>query len=142
MAFNHVALATRDLRATHHFYSEVIGFDLVYVDRQDLPSGGWFLHVFYDTGEGELLAFFDLHGEEFDGRRDGISTGLGLPGWVNHIAFTAHSAEEIERRTAELRAAGLSPRSIDHGIALSLYVEDPDGNTIEFCHPTGNVLTD
>ena len=31
MAFNHVALATRDLPATHRFYTEAMGFTLVHV---------------------------------------------------------------------------------------------------------------
>src|SRR2546421_509771 len=29
MAFHHVALATRDLEATHRFYTEAMGFELV-----------------------------------------------------------------------------------------------------------------
>ena len=31
MAFHHVALATRDTAATHRFYTEVMGFELVKV---------------------------------------------------------------------------------------------------------------
>ena len=32
MAFHHVAIATRDLAATHRFYTEAMGFRLVHVE--------------------------------------------------------------------------------------------------------------
>ena len=62
MGFHHVALATADLAATHTFYTEAMGFELVkaVVAPTDAP-GGWAKHVFYDTGGDGMIAFWDLH---------------------------------------------------------------------------------
>ena len=83
MAFHHVAIATSNLDAAHRFYTEAMGFRLVHVEAGDAPEGdAWFRHVFYDTGDGSLLALFDLHGDRYVGMDLAISRGLGLPNWV------------------------------------------------------------
>src|SRR5438552_1465106 len=56
MGFHHVAIATRDLDATHRFYNGVMGFQLAKAVVAPTPSGGWAKHVFYDTGGNGLLA--------------------------------------------------------------------------------------
>jgi catechol 2,3-dioxygenase-like lactoylglutathione lyase family enzyme len=85
MTFSHIALATSDLEATHRFYTEAIGFTLVHVEGAptDVPPG-WLRHAFYDTGDGSLIAFMQLHDERFADIDASISRGLGLPSWVNH----------------------------------------------------------
>jgi catechol 2,3-dioxygenase-like lactoylglutathione lyase family enzyme len=131
-SLHHIALACRDPQATHHFYEEVLGFPLVYaeVDRDD--KGGWFRHFFFDLGDGSCLAFFDLHGmgepETYD---TAISTGLGLPFWVNHVAIRS-DAERVAAARSRLEAAGLKPEvELDHGWCRSLYVTDPNGILVE-----------
>ena len=141
MPFSHLALATRDLPATHRFYSEVLGLDLVHVDVGDLPTGGWFRHAFYDAGAGELLAFFDLHDDEIAEYDTAISTGLGLPSWVNHVALQAESLGDLEARKERLLAHGHDCVVADHGVVVSLYVEDPNGITIEFSHVVEDLFT-
>src|SRR5437016_5889735 len=91
MAFHHVAIAARDLEATHHFYSEAMGFELVNVDVIPFLENGWARHLFYDTGNGEMLAIWDLHDASLPDFDAGISSGLGLPRFVNHIAFGSSS---------------------------------------------------
>ena len=68
-----------DLDATHRFYTEAMGFELVKVEAAPTPEPGWARHLFYDTGNGEMLAVWDLHDPTLDGYRTEISTGLGLP---------------------------------------------------------------
>ena len=66
MAYHHVALATRDLDATHRFYTEAMGFELVKsVVAPTRRPGGWAKHVFYDTGGDGLIAFWDLHDDRY-----------------------------------------------------------------------------
>jgi catechol 2,3-dioxygenase-like lactoylglutathione lyase family enzyme len=142
MPFDHVALATCDLDAAHRFYTEAVGFELARVDVVDLDNGGWLRHVFYDTGNGEIFALFDLHDDSIGEYRTDISTGLGLPGFVNHIAYAASSLDDLERRKQRLLDHGHDCVIIDHGTAISLYVEDPDGITIEFTHPTRPLVTE
>ena len=133
MAFNHVALAVRDLAANHRFWTDGMGFDLVEV--LDVPTGvgdGWARHVFYDTGDGTHVSLLELHDETVPDHDLAISRGLGLPGWVNHIAFDAVDGEALDVARDRWLAAGLDVVRIDHGRGLSIYAEDPNGNTIEW----------
>jgi len=42
--------ATRDVEATHRFYTEAMGFELMKVEVGK-TDGGWAKHLFYSTGE-------------------------------------------------------------------------------------------
>jgi catechol 2,3-dioxygenase-like lactoylglutathione lyase family enzyme len=137
MGIHHVAIATNDLAASHRFYDEAMGFELVHVQagRSDDPSGrGWAKHVFYDTGDGTLLALWDLHDPRIPEAFDAAwSRGLGLPTWVNHLAFhAADQAALVSARERWLRC-GLDVLRIDHGWTESIYTDDPDGNMVEWC---------
>ena len=133
---HHVAYACRDLEATNHFYEELMGFELVHTEVNEV-AGGFFRHVFYDTGAGGMLAFFDVHGVgEREGWSSAISRGNGLPVWVNHIAFAADKAT-MEAARARFDVAGIEPlMEVDHGWCHSLYYEDPNGIMVEFCRDT------
>ncbi len=136
MAFHHVAVATRDLPATHRFYTELMGFELVktVVGPTETPEG-WARHVFYDTGGGGMIAFWDLHDETLEPIRSAISTDLGLPTWVNHLAFDCTLEEIAEKRDTWL-AGGLDVAEIDHEFCVSIYTDDPNGILVEWCATT------
>ncbi len=136
MGFHHVAIATRDLDATHRFYTEAMGFDLVKVDAIPILEQGWARHLFYDTGNGELLAIWDLHDETLPDFDPAISTGLGLPNFVNHIAFTAADLDDLDARKDRWLANGHDVVRIDHGWCVSVYANDPNGIMVEFCTTT------
>ena len=52
---------------------------------------------------------------------------------VNHLAYTYASAGELLQTYARLKDAGIKPYwPVHHGITLSLYYTDPDGNRMEF----------
>ena len=139
MAFHHLAIATRDLDATHRFYTEAMGFELVKANVAPTPEGtGWARHLFYDTGNGELFAIWDLHDDEHipPDFSPAISTGLGLPSWVNHIAFVATDLDDIARRRDRWLAHGNDVIEINHGWCTSIYCNDPNGIAVEFCTTT------
>ncbi len=136
MAFHHVAVATRDLEATHRFYSEAMAFKLVNVDVIPYMEHGWARHLFYDTGNGEMLAIWDLHDESVPDFDPAISRGLGLPTFVNHIAFHAGSLEELDRHKDRWLAHGHDVVRVDHGWCVSIYANDPNGTMVEFCCTT------
>src|SRR4051812_3457772 len=136
MSFHHVAIATRDLEATHRFYSEAMGFTLVNVDVIPFMQEGWARHLFYDTGNGELLAIWDLHDDSVADFNPAISTGLGLPNFVNHIAFGASDLEDLDARKERWLDHGHDVVRMDHGWCVSIYANDPNGITVEFCHTT------
>ncbi len=136
MPFHHVAYATRDVEATTDFYERLMGFPLVHTVIQ--ASGeSWIRHVFYDTGGGECIAFFQFNaiGEQADYTTD-VSDGVGLPLWVNHAAFSATQEQQEEVR-ARMTEAGVAPvMEKDHGWCHSLYYLDPNGIMVELCRDT------
>lgn len=137
MAFHHVALASRDTGKTHRFYTEVMGFDLVKVEVAPAPTGdgSWAKHFFYDTGEG-MIAFWELHGAAFEGWRAGLSKAVGLPAWVNHLAFAAPDGAALDRYRRRWQEHGITVAEVDHGWCRSIYCTDPNGILVEFCVTT------
>ena len=47
MAYHHLALAAKDMKATHAFYEGIMGFELVKVEVAPIMGGGWGKHFFY-----------------------------------------------------------------------------------------------
>jgi catechol 2,3-dioxygenase-like lactoylglutathione lyase family enzyme len=143
MSFHHVAVATRDLAATHEFYTDAMGFDLVKVEASATDGGGWARHVFYDTHDQGLIAFWDIHDDEnvpavFE---TSLSAGLGLPIWTNHLAFDAGDLDGIEAKKRRWLDHGHDVAEIDHGWCTSIYAVDPNGTLVEWCATT-QPLTD
>ena len=138
MSFHHVAIAAKDLPETHRFYEEAMGFQLVRVEAQPFLEDGWARHLFYDTGNGECLAVWELHDnpsvpDEFD---PSISRGLGLPTWTNHLAFAVDDLPTLADRRDRWRAQGFDVLQIDHGWCTSIYIDDPNGIAVECCCTT------
>ena len=134
MGISHIALAVKDIDATHSFYSEAMGFELVKVEV--VPTqGGFARHAFYSTGsaEDQLIAFWDLANVPREGElRTDICRDLGLDPMINHIAFQASDLPDIERRKQRWLDHGHDVLQIDHGWITSIYSEDPDGIAVEF----------
>jgi catechol 2,3-dioxygenase-like lactoylglutathione lyase family enzyme len=139
MGLHHVAYAAKDIEATHAFYTEVMGFTLVKV-VVGATEAGWSKHVFYDTGGQGLIAFWDLHdteiGTEF---RTDISTALGLPVHINHIAFDAVDLDNLAAIRRRWQEHGHTVAEIDHGFCTSIYITDPNGILVEFCCDTAGL---
>jgi catechol 2,3-dioxygenase-like lactoylglutathione lyase family enzyme len=137
MGFHHTAFATRDLKGTDRFYREAMGFTLVKVVVAPTEGGGWAKHLFYEITPDEFIAFWELHDESILATwSPAISTGQGLPIWVNHLAFRADSLDDIEARKQRWLAHGSTVHEIDHGWCRSIYAVDPNGILVEFCHTT------
>jgi len=137
MGFHHLAFATRDLPATHLFYTDAMGFRLVKLVAAPTPEGGWAKHVFYDTGDGTMIAFWELHVEAIgDAFPTDLNRSLGLPGWVNHVAFASPSVEDLTARRTRWQEHGLTVVEVDHEWCRSIYASDPNGITVEFCCTT------
>lgn len=137
MGYHHTAFATKDVEATHQFYTEAMGFSLAKVVAAPTPEGGWAKHLFYETGRDEYVAFWDLHAARVrDGWTPAISTGMGLPGWVNHLAFRATDLDDLEARKQRWLDHGHLVMRVDHGFCVSIYTNDPNGILVEFCATT------
>ena len=146
MGFHHVALATHDAAATHRFYTDVMGFRLVKVVATPTPAmpgvapTGFSKHFFYATddspnGETGMMAFWEIHdtaiGDDWPADHN---RSIGLPAWVNHIAFDAPTLDDLHRHRDRWRRHGHTVAEVDHEFCRSIYVTDPSGNMVEFCH--------
>ena len=137
MSFHHVAIATRDAKATHAFYTGPMGFTLAKVEIAPSGDDGFAKHLFYDTGNGEMIAFWDFHDPDLGNEwTTDISTGLGLPVWANHIAFGSEDLADLERRRVRWLEHGVDVMEVDHGWCTSIYAQDPNGIMVEFCTST------
>ena len=142
MAFHHVAYSTKDLDATRHFYEDLFGFPLVNTEFHDREEG-WIKHVFFDTGNGQCIAFFAFEniGERDDWATD-VNESLGVPVFINHAAFEATEEMQEEVRT-RMAAEGIEPTmEIDHGWCYSLYFLDPNQVLGELCRDTTGMPRD
>jgi len=116
---------------------------VVYRTRRFNQMLGWYQAVFdakiqhqnpalafltYD-GEHHRFAFANLdilqpEGTEADRR--------GMIG-VDHVAYTYASLKDLFENYAQLKAQGIRPYwCVHHGITVSMYYADPDGNQMEF----------
>jgi catechol 2,3-dioxygenase-like lactoylglutathione lyase family enzyme len=143
MAFHHLAIATRDVKANHEFYTGPMGFELVKVVAGHWGRDGWAKHLFYDTGGQGLIAFWDIHDPDLpDTWSSAISDGLGLPRFANHIAFHAEDLDDIAARRQRWLDHGLEVTEIDHGWCTSIYTNDPNRILVEWCTTTRSFSDD
>ena len=134
---HHLAITPKDFKTSHKFYTEVMGFSLAKIVKRQAMGGakaGWTKHVFYDTGQGSYFVLWDLHLSDLadEDWKSPISTGLGLPWWINHYAFEVASLAELEEKKQRWLAAGSKVSEVVHEFITSIYTRDPDGNMVEF----------
>jgi len=134
MGVSHIAIAVKDMQATHRFYTEAMGFALV--KTEIVPKeGGFARHVFYSTGSDsdQLMAFWDLANDPTVGEfSTDICRDLGLEVLTNHLAFSADDLDDLAEHKQRWLDYGLTVLEIDHGWIVSIYTEDPDGIAVEF----------
>jgi glyoxylase I family protein len=139
MGFNHIDLATTNMAATRAFYEGILGFPCVRTDILQIEAtGGSAEHVFFDCGDGQMIAFASAENSPgaWPANLDtSLSKGLGLGRGVYHFAFEAGSYANLERLKAELESKGVAVRGIeDHeGWCHSIYFVDPNGLQLEYC---------
>ncbi len=115
---HHTALISSDVRRTVEFYQGLLGFPLTDIfENRDLPGS---THFFFDVGNGNALAFFDLPGVE-PGEYAEVLGGL------HHLAISV-TAENWHAARTRLEDAGVE-YLLESG--TSIYFRDPDGARVE-----------
>ena len=115
---HHTALICADVERTVRFYQEVLEFPLTeIVENRDYPGSN---HFFFDIGNGNLLAFFDLPGLD-------LGPYTEVLGGLHHMAISV-DPDRWERLRANLDAAGVE-YAMESG--TSIYFRDPDGARLE-----------
>ena len=115
---HHVALLCADVERTVVFYQEVLEFPLTEIfENRDYTGSN---HFFFDIGNGNLLAFFDLPGLD-------LGPYAEVLGGLHHLAISVEP-QRWERLQANLDQAGV-PYQMESG--TSVYFRDPDGARLE-----------
>ena len=115
---HHVALISSDVERTVRFYQDVLEFPLTeIIENRDYRGSS---HFFFDIGNGNLLAFFDLPGLD-------LGPYAEVLGGLHHMAISVQP-ERWERLKGKLDAAGVEYQSES---GTSIYFRDPDGARIE-----------
>jgi catechol 2,3-dioxygenase-like lactoylglutathione lyase family enzyme len=133
---HHVGLVTLNIDRTIEFYTKKLGWEIGWCDIIEEPGGGKIKHVFFDTGDGTLIAF--MSPEKFPGVPAEFSTDINaaqnLPNAFYHHAFRCDSVEELERKREELVGKGIDVTVVmDHEWCKSIYFRDPNGLQLEYC---------
>jgi catechol 2,3-dioxygenase-like lactoylglutathione lyase family enzyme len=121
MKFVHVVYRTRRFEQMVRWYQTVFDAKVQYQN----PALAF---LTYD-GEHHRFAFanLDILKPEVSEREH-----RGLIG-VDHVAYTYASLKHLLENYAQLKAQGIKPYwCIHHGITVSMYYADPDGNQMEF----------
>jgi catechol 2,3-dioxygenase-like lactoylglutathione lyase family enzyme len=115
---HHFALISSDVERTIHFYQDVLEFPLTEIfENRDYRGSN---HFFFDIGNGNLLAFFDLPGLDLGPYREVL-------GGLHHVAISVDPVT-WERLRGNLEAEGV-PYQVESG--ASIYFQDPDGARLE-----------
>lgn len=128
---HHSARPIWKLDETVHFYNEVLGLELIHV----ITAKGWgqdghpdFLHLFFDSGNGSAIAFFYYLGTAAP---DYWRPDNNLVNRSTHTAWAVPTREELLQWRSRLEGHGLKVRQVRHEVVESIYVEDPNGYSVE-----------
>jgi catechol 2,3-dioxygenase-like lactoylglutathione lyase family enzyme len=115
---HHVALLCADVETTVRFYQDLLEFPLTEIfENRDYRGSN---HFFFDIGNGNLLAFFDLPGLD-------LGQYAEVLGGLHHIAISVEPSR-WQRLRDKLDAAGVEYMLESD---VSLYFRDPDGARLE-----------
>ena len=115
--FHHFNLKTTRLQELIDWYSVVVGAEVTFQDA----TGAWLTN----DAANHRIALLAFPGFVDDPDKD-THTGM------HHSAFEYERFEDLNASYLRLRERGIEPDvCIDHGMTLSYYYKDPDGNHVE-----------
>jgi catechol 2,3-dioxygenase-like lactoylglutathione lyase family enzyme len=115
---HHVALLCNDVASTIDFYDGLLEFPLIELFENRDYQGS--THFFFDIGNGNALAFFDLPGLD-------LGDYAEVLGGLHHLAISV-APDRWQHLRAKLDAAGVETAHVD---GSSLYFRGPDGERLE-----------
>lgn len=115
---HHTAHLCSDVETTIKFFDGLLGFPLIEMFENRDYAGS--THFFFDIGNGNCLAYFDLPGLD-------LGPYMEVLGGHHHLAISMEP-EQWEAAKARLDAAGIENA---HVSGTSLYFRGPDGERLE-----------
>jgi len=115
---HHVALLSSDVERTVRFYQDLLEFPLTEMFENRDYAGS--THFFFDLGNGNALAFFDMPGLD-------LGDYAEVLGGLHHLAISM-DPDRWAHVKSKLDAAGVEYAHID---GTSIYFRDPDGARLE-----------
>jgi catechol 2,3-dioxygenase-like lactoylglutathione lyase family enzyme len=113
--FAHAVLRTNKFKQMVDWYKTVLQANIVF--------------------ENQMLAFMtydDEHHRVAIAALPGIEDRAPRSAGLDHLAYTYSSLGDLVATYERLKAAGITPLvPINHGVTLSMYYRDPDGNKVE-----------
>lgn len=114
---HHVNLKTTRPREMIDWYARVLGMETIH----EFPGGAWLTN----DAANHRLALIVVPGLEDDPEKI-RHTGM------HHHAYEYPSMDDLLDGYVRLKAQGIVPHAcLDHGMTLSMYYVDPDGNSVE-----------
>ena len=116
-SFHHFNLKTTRLQELIDWYAAVVGAEVTFQDA----TGAWLTN----DAANHRIALLAFPGFVDDPDRE-TRTGM------HHSAFEYEDFQALNSSFLRLRESGIEPEMcIDHGMTLSYYYKDPDGNRVE-----------
>lgn len=127
---NHVAYRCRDAEQTRWFYEDVLGLPLVATLVDEVVPGLGekmpFMHLFFELGNGEHVAFFDQPQSATPQHFERAHS------FDRHIALEVEDEAALRAWQARINGKGVSCLGpVDHGFVKSVYMYDPNGTQVE-----------
>ncbi len=137
---HHMALVTRNMEETCRFWIDVLGCKpkvLLHLPGEDpfadqtwdVPVGSLAnaKHYFFDIGNGDAVAFFDI-GDQVDAIPDSMRSRF-----AHHLAIGLDSEAELHAAREHLLAHGVDCSDVvDHLFCKSIYFNSPEGHYLEY----------
>ena len=115
---HHVALISSDVERTVLFYQDLLEFPLTDMFENRDYKGS--THFFFDIGNGNSIAFFDLPGLD-------LGPYAEVLGGLHHLAISVEP-DRWAHLKAKLDEGGIDYAHVD---GSSIYFRDPDGARLE-----------
>jgi catechol 2,3-dioxygenase-like lactoylglutathione lyase family enzyme len=127
---HHSAFRCRDAEETRKFYEDILGLPLkAALVFEEEPGSGRpipYMHLFFELGDGNYVAFFDVPEGAHSGKFK-MKWGMDL-----HFAMEAESHATMMAFKERLDQAGVPCFGpIDHHFVHSIYFYDPNGINVE-----------
>ena len=127
---NHLVINVRDLKESHRFWTEILGFRQVGEVPPGLGGVRRGTMRFYSGERGGKLHHHDVALVD----TPDLPRGDG-PSPIGHIAIALPDRESWLRQLAFLQSRGIRfERRVEHGMTHSLYIRDPNGYSVELLY--------